>query len=45
METMKANFLTQVVNEPTKGDGLLDLLLKNPPKIIKDGKVKAVFLP
>lgn len=27
METLTADFLTQVVNKPTKGDALLNLLL------------------
>lgn len=32
METIKANFLIQVVTKPTKGDVMLDLLLKKNPK-------------
>lgn len=44
METIRANFLTQVSMSQLR-EILVDLLLKKPPKLFRDGKVEAVFLP
>lgn len=44
METIRANFLTQATNEPTKGDAAGSVTQKA-PKLFRDGKVEAVFAP
>ena len=39
MESIDDNFLVQVVDRPTRGEALLDLLLTNAEEIIKDANV------
>ena len=39
LESVQDNFLVQVINEPTRGEALLDLVLSNEEESIREVKI------